>query len=179
MSSLLEQFPRDLSVRIVAALFALKAANGVKTRQSLAQLAELVEQTPLEELPAKQRPNSRQRAEAAQQVGLWLVARECLKRPEQRELGLKLAERAVEAAKRQIDSTQLTSILYEQGRLSLDAGDSAAAERHWEKLIDVAIVQPRAARNRASLARPLAGTLCVPFRRAAQMPRQRASARSP
>src|SRR5205823_5508357 len=55
-------------------------------------------------------------------------------------------DRAVAAAQRQVEPAQLTSILYERGRLALDAGDRAAAERQWSELIDLAIVQPRASR---------------------------------
>src|SRR5207244_897652 len=37
----------------------------------------------------------------------------------------------------------LAAIMYEKGLIALDAGDRAAAERDWNELIDLAIVQPR------------------------------------
>ena len=83
LTSLAAQHPRDLSVGVVNALFAVKGKDAAKTQEAFDQLLQLVEQTPLEDLPAGQRPNARQRSDAAQQVGLWLVARECLKQPQQ------------------------------------------------------------------------------------------------
>src|SRR5205085_4102021 len=130
---------------------ASKRTNASKREESVARLAKLVDEAPLEELAARQRPNSRQRAEAAQQVGLWLVARECLATPAYRAVGDKLAQRAIAAAQREVDPAHLTSILYERGRLALDAGDRQAAERGWSELINVAIVQPRAPRSSAAL----------------------------
>jgi predicted Zn-dependent protease len=143
LASLAEKYPRDFSVAIIRALFTLDEAAAQKTSAGLDQLLALVDQTPLEEISAGQRPNSRQRAEAAQQVALWLVARECLPQTTLRETGEKLSERALAAARRQTDNNQLASILYESGRLSLNAGDKPAAERRWNELIEVAVVQQR------------------------------------
>ena len=47
----------------------------------------------LEELKTGQRANARQRAEAAQQVGVWLIARRRLAQLETRAAGERLAER--------------------------------------------------------------------------------------
>src|SRR5439155_8773537 len=85
-----------------------------------------------------------------QHVALWLVARECLGSAEHRDVGRKLAERAIAAAQRQTDQSQITSILYEQGRLSLGAGDRSAAERQWSELVDLTLVQPRLPRAKSS-----------------------------
>src|SRR5262249_1366449 len=131
IASLVQQHPRDLSVQIATAFFAIKGPDAVKKKESLTELIRCVEQTPLDVLAPNERPNSRQRSQAAQQVALWLVARECLGTPEYRDEGQKLADRAIAAAQRQTDQNQLTSILYERGRLSLGAGDRAAAERQW------------------------------------------------
>src|SRR5205823_14051885 len=131
LASLVQQYPGDLSVQIASTFFAFKASDAAKTAASLVELMQRVEQTTLDVLSPGERPNSRQRAQATQQVALWLVARECLGSAEHREEGQKLAERAIAAAQRLTDPSQLTSILYERGRLSLGAGDREAAERQW------------------------------------------------
>src|SRR4029079_14370175 len=125
LARLANEHPKDFSVAIAAALFALRGDDAAKTTSGLSRLRELVQQTPLEALPSGKRPNSRQRAEAQQQIGLWLVARECLKTADRREMAEQLAERAVAAAQRQLEPEQLTAILYERGRLALDARDAA------------------------------------------------------
>ncbi len=149
-ASLTQNYPRDLSVQIAATYFALKGADAAKKNESLQQLKERVEQTPLDTLSPGERPNSRQRAQAAQQVALWLIARECLGYAEHRQIGHQLAARAMTAAQRQTDSSQLTSILYEHGSLSLSSDERAVAARQWSDLIDLAIVQPRLPRTRPS-----------------------------
>ena len=128
-------------------MFALHWADAALVDDALARLVELVESVPLEPLGPRQRPNSRQRAEAAQQVALWLVARECLKTADRQELGEKLADRAVAAAQRQVDLSQASSILYERAKLALDRGDKAAAKLHLDELIDIAVAQPRVAKT--------------------------------
>ena len=70
---------------------------------ALDRLGRLVEKTPLDVLPDGARANARQRAEAARQVPLWLVARACWKRKDAAKLaGIadRLADRALEAARR-------------------------------------------------------------------------------
>jgi tetratricopeptide (TPR) repeat protein len=152
ITSLVQQYPRDLSVQIVAAFFAIKGSDAAKKKESLTELIRCVEQTPLDLLSPGERPNSRQRSQATQQVALWLIARECLGTPEYRDEGQKLADRSIAAAQRQTDHNQLTSILYERGRLSLGAGDRATAERQWSELIDLSLVQPRVSRAKSSAA---------------------------
>ena len=73
LGRLVEEYPQDLSVQIASTLLAL--AEG-KT-EAIERLTRLVEQTPLDDLPGGSRANARQRAEAAKQLGLWLVARAC------------------------------------------------------------------------------------------------------
>jgi tetratricopeptide (TPR) repeat protein len=137
------EHPRDFSVAIAAALFALRGDDETQSTAVLARLEELVRKNPLEGVPVGKRPNSRQRAEAQQQIGLWLVARECLRMAPRRELAEQLAERAVAAAQRQLEPEQLTAILYERGKMALDARDAALAQKTWNELIELALVQPR------------------------------------
>ncbi|MCI0361269.1 MAG: tetratricopeptide repeat protein, partial [Planctomycetaceae bacterium] len=105
LASLTEKHPHDVTVRIVQALVALRRVSGgglpgsetAAGQASVKELVEFVAAHPLEEIPAGQRPNARQRQEAAQQVGLWLVVRECLPRPELREAAATLSARAIAA----------------------------------------------------------------------------------
>ena len=59
------------------------------------------------------RPNARQRAEAARQVGLWLVGREALKQDHSRKAGEILEARALEAARRLSDPRWSLAMLRE------------------------------------------------------------------
>src|SRR5205085_5606645 len=100
------------------------------------------------------RPNARQRAEAMYQVPLWLVARECAKDAKLRPVGDKLAARAVEAARRQLDPLFATAILREWGQAALDAGDKAAAEARWAQMLELVLPKPSAKRSAAATAAP-------------------------
>ncbi len=147
LASLVEAHPRDASVRVVASLVGLRRGEGAAAVEDLVQFAAA---SPLEEIAPGQRPNSRQRREAEQHVGLWLVARECLSNPSLRAAGETLAARAVEAARRQTTPAMIAAILHEKGLLAHAAGDAAAAERDWNLLIDIALVQPRLPRPGAA-----------------------------
>ena len=56
---------------------------------ALARSNALVEKSPLEPLDNGARANARQRAEAARQIPLWLVARACWKQKEAAKLDLR------------------------------------------------------------------------------------------
>ncbi len=84
LAELAQQRPRDFSVLIAQTLLVLTEKDEAQSGQALKRLEQLVDEVPLEELPTGQRPNSRQRTEAAQQIGLWLAARECFRKPELR-----------------------------------------------------------------------------------------------
>src|ERR1035438_2212187 len=77
LESLRKAHPDDLSVAIAMALEALTSAEPERTESSLDQLAKLVEKTPLDPLAQGVRANSRERAQAASQIPLWLIARAC------------------------------------------------------------------------------------------------------
>src|SRR5204863_8535999 len=102
---------------------------------------------PLDELPSGAGANSRQRAEAARWLGLWLVARECLKAPDQRDVAVKLAERSLDAARRQNDNRYSLSVLREWGQIALQAEDNRTAETRWSEM--AAIVLPAASKVKA------------------------------
>ncbi|HEY2412465.1 MAG TPA: DUF1583 domain-containing protein [Pirellulaceae bacterium] len=162
LDELAKQFPQDLSVPVAAALFALQSNDNVRASAPLARLIKAVEATPLEPVVGK-RANARQRAEATRQIGLWLVARQCMGVPEFRNHVEPLAKRAIAAAQRQLDPAQLVAIQYERGRLALDANDRPAAEQCWNELIDLALIAPRqSAKNAASQPASAVATKATP-----------------
>src|SRR5262249_55672378 len=63
-----------LSVRIAVARVALAEGKPAAADEALAAWARRVEEVRLEDMPPGARANSRQRAEARKQLGLWLVA---------------------------------------------------------------------------------------------------------
>jgi tetratricopeptide (TPR) repeat protein len=147
LKKLLVAHPDDLSVRIAAAL-ALVPMLRVGTEKSatfaeaVERLARLLQEHPLEQLAKGQRANARQRNEAAQQIGVWLIARQCLRQPALRAVGKKLGERAVEAGRRQLEPHFALAMLREWGQIELDRGDRQAAERRWAEMLDVVLPQP-------------------------------------
>ena len=103
-----------------------------------------MEKTPLDPLESGARANARQRAEAARQIPLWLVARACWKQKESAKLAPlaeKLATRAREAARRQTENNMLLAMLREQGELALARSDRAGAEAAWSRMLQL-VVEP-------------------------------------
>ena len=78
------------------------------------------------------------------QLGLWLVARECLGRKEHRELGHELAELATDSASLHFDPRFQWAILRERGELALKSGDKVLASKLWTRLA-VDLLRPRSA----------------------------------
>src|SRR5262249_54316017 len=127
----------------LATAFAAAEGKPEAFAQAVTSLLAAVEVNPLEELPPGTRANARQRAAALPQVGLWVAARDCLKREELRDAGAKLGERALAAAKRQLDKTAALSILREWGEAELARGDKAAAERRWAQMLELVLPEPK------------------------------------
>src|SRR4029077_4193017 len=105
------------SLQVATALLTAKDNKPDKSAEAVERLVRLVEETPLEPLPPNGRANSRQRIAAGPQIALWLVARECLKKDALRAQGVKLGERALAAAKRQLESVHSLAILREWGQI--------------------------------------------------------------
>ncbi len=143
--------PGDLSVATCDALEALAAKNDARTLETLERLAQVVEQSPLERLPAGVRANARERAQAAGQISLWLVARAAWRaaNPSVQAHGDRFAERALEAARRQDDRAWLLAMLREQGQLAFDRGDRATAARIWSGMLE-RVVTPQEASPRGN-----------------------------
>ncbi len=142
LEGLAAKHPSDFSVQIAAALGAFAESKAERIDAALARVVKLMEATPLEPLPGKTKANSRQRAEALKQVGLWLVAKECLKSDKLRPAGEKLATRSVAAGKRMLDPLQAQAMLREWGQLDTERGDTKAAEARWSELLDSVLPPP-------------------------------------
>ncbi len=157
-NALAGDYPGDFSAQIAAALAAFAGGQEDEVNTAVERLQKLVAETPLEEVAEGDRPNSRQRTEAAQQVGLWLVARECLKRESLRPMGDRLAVRALQAARRQLDPIYALAMLRERGQAELDRGDRAAAERSWGEMLKLVLPEPSEPKNEpGKAARPAQG----------------------
>jgi tetratricopeptide (TPR) repeat protein len=142
LGDLLKQRSKDLSVQVASVLAVLAEGKAEAIAESATRLAQVIDDLPLEELPAGTRANARQRADAAKQLGLWLVARQCYKQDALRAVSEKLGARALEAARRQLDPGMALAMLREWGQLDLDRNDRAGAERRWSQMLE--IVLPRA-----------------------------------
>ncbi|NOX57192.1 MAG: tetratricopeptide repeat protein, partial [Planctomycetes bacterium] len=127
--------PDDFSVAVAEALVSMARRKADRHREALDRLLTLVESHPLEVRRPSEPISNRQRQQAAQQLPLWLVARAALREESTRSIGQRLAERALEAARRQSNTGWVLVILRERGQQALDAGDRAAAEADWRQLL--------------------------------------------
>ena len=142
--------PEDLAVQILTIQMSLTDSQIDQSSTKINRLIESIEKTPLDPPPSKGGFSISQRTAAKPQIGLWLIARECLKQQSLREQGTKLAERALEAARRQIDNGYMMAILREWGQLAIEAGDKATAERHWNEMLEKVIPVPAERVNKKS-----------------------------
>ncbi len=134
--------PEDLAVLILVAQMAGTLNDTENQSAAVKQLVELVDEKPLEPQPEKGGFTTKQREIAKQQMALWLVGRECLKHDSLRASGIKLGERALEAARRQTDHGYALAILREWGQIAIQAGDKEAAEQRWTEMLEVVIPKP-------------------------------------
>ncbi len=134
--------PDDLGVQILAIQISLIENQFDQSSAKINRLLESIERVPLDAPPTKGGFSISQRTAAKPQMGLWLVARECLKQKSLQGQGTKLAERALEAARRQTDNGYQMAILREWGQLAVEAGDKETAERHWNEMLETVIPGP-------------------------------------
>jgi hypothetical protein len=129
---------RELSLAILAALTELAAPEPKADLAALTQLVEVAKSHLKTEFsrtaPAGFHP----------QLGLWLVARECLARDEHQQLGQELADLATESASLHFDPRFQWAILRERGELALKADDKELASKLWKRLA-VEVLRPRSA----------------------------------
>ncbi|MEX2138330.1 MAG: DUF1583 domain-containing protein [Pirellulales bacterium] len=152
-----ETIPADVNARVFGAYLSLHE-KGDDGKQRLAEVVQLVEQKPLDEVPEGKRPNARQRAEAAGRLSLWLLARECLAQKELAREAETLARSAVEAARWQLEPNYYRSMLLEWGQIVVRNGDKAKAEQLWTELLDSVLARPQRSGSQtdAGAARPAA-----------------------
>ncbi|MDA1049521.1 MAG: DUF1583 domain-containing protein [Planctomycetota bacterium] len=136
LAELRAEHAADLSVGVTESAYLMRMQDK-QAVEALQALLAAVADHPLEEIQPGRRPNSRQRREGLTHIPLWLIARECLKTKEQREIGITLAERALEAARRQTGDQHTAAILYDWGKIALDRGDREQAEAKWSELLDI------------------------------------------
>ncbi len=146
LDRLVSAHPDDLSVLAASAILAGLDGNAEGLAAPLDRLARLADAQALEPLPANGRANARQREEAMRQFVLWVVAREALKHDSTRSNGEKLATRAQEAARRQLDNRWTLAMLREAGQDALDRGDRTAAEASWRAMLKMVMTNPVAAK---------------------------------
>lgn len=143
LQALRAEHPADVSVCVAQSLFQLRMEDQ-NAAQALRDLDAVVTGNPLADIPEGRRPNSRERRAALLSVPLWLVARECLSSNEHRDLGEKLAQRALVAAERQVGTQYAAAILYDWGQQALEAGDRKLAEAKWSELLELVTRRPKA-----------------------------------
>lgn len=136
LEAALKAAPDDVTTAAAAALSALAGGKAEAIRPALDRLHGSLAKSPLEPIAPGARANSRQRAEAMRRVPLWLVARACRKSPEWSADGDKLAEIALEAARRQSDPLWALAMLRERGEEAARRGDREAAEAAWGRMLD-------------------------------------------
>ena len=162
-----------MGLAICEALRAMSGNDPARKVPAVSRLIQLVEKTPLEPLGAGERANARQRAVAARQIPLWLVARACWNQKNDKDAA-KLAElvapRALEAARRQTDNTFYLAMIREQGELALAQGDRAGAVAAWGRMLDIVVSPPQ---NKAKKAGQAPKRLGIPGARRRRLPRRR------
>jgi tetratricopeptide (TPR) repeat protein len=142
LAQLREDRPDDLSV-LVLAIRALGTQDQATAMPFLDDAVAWTEQHPLDEIAANRRANSRQRKEAEQQLPLWLIAQPLLGTPLWETHGQQLAERALEAADRQLSDEPSVAMLFEWAT-GMKSSERAQAEEIWIRLAVLASKRPTA-----------------------------------
>ena len=131
--------PGDVTAEVAAALVDIAAGDARTVPEVAARLEARVAELPLETIADGARPNTRQRAEAARRLALWLVARACWKQADAREAGDRVAALALEAASRQLDASWRLAMLREWGEEAGRRGDAKTAEARWAAMLDLVL----------------------------------------
>lgn len=143
IDKLAQKDAEDFSVAIAAALLAFTEKDTEKIRVQTAALKKLIQVTPLEELPENGVANSRLRAAAKKQLGLWLVAREAWKHDSLAATAQLFEDRALEAARRQTDPSWVLAMFRELGEQALERGDRGKAEEYWSRMLEMILMDPK------------------------------------
>ena len=148
LMELRQQHPDDISVRVALCAWRLRMENP-SVADDIRELSVWVSDHPLELIPEGRRANSRQRREAALAIPLWLIARECFSRDDLNESGQILATCALQAAERQVGMQQQSAILFDWGKVLLEAGHKDRAEARWNQLLQISTQRPQRAKKKA------------------------------
>ena len=136
-----ETIPEDVHARVFAAYLSLNGGED-DAKARLAEVVGLVEQKPLEEIPAGKRANCAAARGCGRAIGLVAVgARMPVQKDLAREGGM-LARCAVEAAKRQLEPNYYRSMLFEWGQIAVANGQKQKAEELWTELLDNVVARP-------------------------------------
>jgi tetratricopeptide (TPR) repeat protein len=130
--------PTDLSIVLLTALTELFATDSSADRGVLMSLIEAAKSHAKAERPRTAPPGFHP------QLGLWLVARECLARDDLKSIGEQLADLATESASQHFDPRFQWAILRERGELALKSGDKELASKLWTRLAGD-VLRPRSA----------------------------------
>jgi tetratricopeptide (TPR) repeat protein len=152
LEALQKAYPEDLSVAIGVALHALASNDEDRSRVALERVEKLLGNAPLDPLADGTRANARERAEAARQIPLWLIARACGANasPSLRTISNRLGARALEGARRQADRLWTLALMREQGQTAFDKNDRASASAVWSRMLDLVVAPPQAKGRRPS-----------------------------
>ncbi|MFO0943582.1 MAG: hypothetical protein U0930_22835 [Pirellulales bacterium] len=137
--------PDDTTVAIASLLWDLKTSS-LDTAQLKVRAEKLLSNMQLEPVEPGYKLSMKQRKSAVSVTNLWLVAKQAIEAQGvdadvKSELSDRLAERALEAAKRQITNDYSLPILYEWGKLRVEKGDLAKAESLWDQLLEIVTTQ--------------------------------------
>ncbi|MBL8848662.1 MAG: DUF1583 domain-containing protein, partial [Planctomycetaceae bacterium] len=154
LQQLAAEYPTDISVAVVQAAIQLKH-GGDAGSGGVERLLQILQETPLEQVPEGRRPNSRLRGVAAERIPVWLIARQCLERPEFQETGALLADFAIAGAERQVEEAALASILFEWGTSAATRDNLPEAEQRWSQLLDFVTRRPQAKPKPEPAAEPM------------------------
>jgi tetratricopeptide (TPR) repeat protein len=128
--------PADLSLAILEALTELFTRDSNGDRTALQNLVAVAKSHSKSARPRTAPPGFHP------QLGLWLVARECLARDELKPLGEQLAELATESAAQHFDPRFQWAILRERGELARRAGNVELARKLWTQMAED-VLRPR------------------------------------
>lgn len=136
--------PEDLSVLIAIGLLAAADSHPATLEQAAEQLDKWLTVHPLTAATPRTAADVSQDEAAERQLPVWLIARECWKRPELRAVAQRLSARAVEAARLQTNKEYLWAIMNESASVAWEAGDKAAAEAGWTETLGMILALPGA-----------------------------------
>jgi tetratricopeptide (TPR) repeat protein len=130
-----EKSPDDIGLIIIAAQLAIVSNAENERLAAMSEVMESIARLPLPPTGDRQ-PTAKQRLEASRQVAVWLIAKQGLADKSLKGSAEKLAERALEAASFDADSTQSLAILHDWIRLAHDSKDEERVVQLLERLVD-------------------------------------------